>query len=106
MARTPCGCFSLFAAPPDKDCQWDDESVEGCYRFLNRFWKLVSRHEGLFAKATPLDRAALGREAKALRRKAHQMSQRATDDIERRFQYNTAIAAMMELFERGPRVLR
>ncbi len=89
--------FSLFAAPPDKDCQWDDESVEGCHRFLNRFWKLVQRNADLFGKAPTLNVAKLGKEAKALRRKTHLMSQRATDDIERRFQYNTAIAAMMEL---------
>ncbi len=46
--------FSFVRRAAGQGCQWDDESVEGCYRFLNRFWKLVSRHEGFSPRRRPL----------------------------------------------------
>jgi len=90
--------FCLFAAPPEKDLEWNDRGVEGCYRFLQRVWRLVSDNRELLQQAAPAgwqDQAAA--EVKALRRKTHQTIRKVTDDIETRFHFNTAISAVMEL---------
>jgi leucyl-tRNA synthetase len=84
--------FSLFAAPPERDLEWSDQGVEGASRFLGRLWSLVHRDmEGL--------RSADGGRAEAttLVRKTHRTVKKVTNDIERHFHFNTAIAAMMEL---------
>lgn len=90
--------FSLFAAPPDKDLEWSDSGVEGSYRFLNRVWRLMvdlapdlSNQAGM----TGNENAAPAR-VQELRRLTHRTIKRVTDDIEREFQFNTAIAALME----------
>jgi leucyl-tRNA synthetase len=84
--------FSLFAAPPERDLEWSDRGVEGAYRFLGRVWNLVhSNLEGLRAARST------GAADSPLVRKAHQSIRRVTNDIEREFHFNTAIAAMMEL---------
>jgi leucyl-tRNA synthetase len=88
--------FSLFAAPPEKDLDWSDQGVEGSYRFLNRVWKLV--HETVAAApATTGSRESLTDEGKELRRAIHKTIRKVTDDVEERFHFNTAIAAVMEL---------
>jgi leucyl-tRNA synthetase len=88
--------FILFAAPPEKDLEWSDAGVEGCHRFLNRVWRLVgSLRPRLLAagdEATP--RTPEDRE---LWRLVHQTIKRVTEDIEERFNFNTAISAIMEL---------
>ena len=89
--------FSLFAAPPEKDLDWNDQGVEGSYRFLNRVWKLVHDTLPLLAKAAPLDAGSLDDEGKMLRRAVHKTIRKVTEDIEERFHFNTAIAAVMEL---------
>ncbi|MEQ9618114.1 MAG: leucine--tRNA ligase [Deltaproteobacteria bacterium] len=90
--------FMLFAAPMQKDLDWSDEGVEGAYRFLNRLWRLVSDRlseiEGLTDKAA--DPKKLSGTAKELLIKVHKTIKKVTDDLER-FQFNTAIAAVMEL---------
>lgn len=86
--------FILFAAPPEKDLEWNDSAVEGCYRFLNRVWRLVVSH--LDAKGSyALD--ALTKEDKEIRRLIHTVIKKVTDDISQRFNFNTAISAIMEL---------
>jgi leucyl-tRNA synthetase len=91
--------FILFAAPPERDLDWNDRGVEGCYRFLNRVWRMVRRiaasSAGLRRDATSL--AAASGAALALRRKTHQTIRKVTDDIQDRFHFNTAVAAIMEL---------
>jgi leucyl-tRNA synthetase len=89
--------FSLFAAPPDKDLEWSDTGVEGCSRFVNRVWRLMLEAEPLIAAAggTPAEGAGDGR-ALDLRRLTHRTIKKVTDDIEREFQFNTAIASLME----------
>jgi leucyl-tRNA synthetase len=88
--------FSLFAAPPEKDLDWNDHGVEGASRFLNRVWRFV------LARADEI-RAAGGRAApsseagRAFRRTVHETIARVTDDIEHDFHFNTAISAIMEL---------
>ncbi len=89
--------FCLFAAPPEKDLEWSDQGVEGCFRFLNRIWRLVEEHaERLQRPLQPIPLKALttGRE---LLRKAHQTIKKVTEDIENEFHFNTAISALMEL---------
>jgi leucyl-tRNA synthetase len=86
--------FSLFAAPPEKDLEWSDQGVDGASRFLHRVWALMHRFSGRVEGLKPA--AADGR-GDPLFRKTHQTIKKVTEDIERQFQFNTAIAAMMEL---------
>ncbi len=87
--------FSLFAAPPEKDLEWNEQGVEGCYRFLNRVWRAVSDNLELIKDvAAP---GASNGDAAELRRKTHQTIKKVTEDVDGRFHFNTAIAAVMEL---------
>jgi leucyl-tRNA synthetase len=88
--------FSLFAAPPEKDLDWNDHGVEGASRFLNRVWRFVITHrEELTA---PGDRVApTTPPGLSFRRTIHETIARVTEDIERDFHFNTAISAVMEL---------
>lgn len=85
--------FSLFAAPPEKDLEWNEQGVEGCYRFLGRVWRAV--HENLLDN--PVNYGDLSGHVSELRRKTHQTIRKVTEDIDGRFHFNTAIAAIMEL---------
>ena len=85
--------FSLFAAPPEKHLEWNDQSVDGCYRFLNRVWRLVFEHRHLTV-AGGFEQDGLARN---LRRLTHRTIRKVTEDIDGRFHFNTAIAAIMEL---------
>ena len=88
--------FSLFAAPPEKDLDWNDHGVEGASRFLNRVWRFVVAHaDGLKAAAATV--APTTETGKAFRRTIHETIAKATQDIERDFHFNTAISAVMEL---------
>jgi leucyl-tRNA synthetase len=89
--------FSLFAAPPEKDLDWNDQGVEGSFRFLNRIWKLVHDRLGEIRGAAPVDVASLTSEERALRRAVHKTIRKVTEDVEERFHFNTAIASVMEL---------
>ncbi len=92
--------FSLFAAPPEKDLEWSDQAVEGAYRFLNRVWRIVNEH----AERVQVSKKLRGHEetesahAKRLRQVTHRTIQKVTDDLEDHFQFNTAIAALMEFY--------
>jgi leucyl-tRNA synthetase len=89
--------FSLFAAPPEKDLDWNEQGVDGCYRFLNRVWKLVHEYLPTVSKAAAIDPASLTDEERTLRRSVHKTLKKVTEDIDERFHFNTAIAAVMEL---------
>jgi leucyl-tRNA synthetase len=90
--------FTLFAAPPEKDLEWSDQGVEGAYRFLSRLWRLIFQHRELWAEPAATNGAAeLSVELRDLRRTMHRTIKKVTDDIEERFHFNTAIAAIMEL---------
>ncbi|MFO7751144.1 MAG: leucine--tRNA ligase [Desulfobacteraceae bacterium] len=92
--------FCLFAAPPEKDLEWNDDGVEGCHRFINRVWRLAARcAEQGAADAYPYRRSAadLAGDPKKLYIKANQTIKKVTDDIEGSFHFNTAISAVMEL---------
>lgn len=88
----------MFAAPPEKDLDWSDQGVEGAHRFLNRVWRFAMRHrEQLAAVAADSSRVPSSDALKELRRRIHWTIKKVTDDIEQRFHFNTAIAAIMEL---------
>jgi len=94
--------FSLFAAPPEKDLEWSDQGVEGTHRFLHRVWRLVFRYsERLLLRDSgkPVP-DLLSKEMMDLRRKTHQTLLKVTRDLDGRFHFNTAIAAVMELVNR------
>jgi leucyl-tRNA synthetase len=88
--------FTMFAAPPEQTLEWSDEGAQGASRFIRRLWNAVYEHvkEGPPAR---LDSRALSDAQRGLRRAAHQALAKATDDIGRRRNFNTAIAASMEL---------
>jgi leucyl-tRNA synthetase len=89
--------FSLFAAPPEKDLEWNDHGVEGASRFLNRLWRFVHAHRAELAKARTVSLSALSAAGRAFRRTIHETIERVTNDIEQDFHFNTAISAVMEL---------
>jgi len=93
--------FSLFAAPPEKDLEWNDHGVEGASRFLNRVWRFVVTHAEEIRTASHPGRtgggAALHPSSMSFRRTIHETIAKATQDIERDFHFNTAISAVMEL---------
>jgi leucyl-tRNA synthetase len=98
--------FCMFAAPPERDLEWSDQGVEGAYRFLNRVWGVVHKHseeagkrgsgeeKNLYSVTSELQNLRTS----ALLRKTHQTIKKVTGSIERDYHFNTAIAAMMELF--------
>jgi leucyl-tRNA synthetase len=88
--------FTMFASPPEQTLEWSDEGVQGAARFIRRLWTAVYEHVSAGA-APPLAAGALSEAQRALRRAAHQALAKATDDIGRRRNFNTAIAAIMEL---------
>ncbi|SHI49152.1 leucine--tRNA ligase [Halodesulfovibrio aestuarii] len=92
--------FCLFAAPPERDFEWSETGIDGSFRFVNRIWRLIEELEGELIAVTPCSSTAddcTCKEAKAIRLKEHETVKKAGDDIEQRFQFNTAIAAIMEL---------
>ena len=89
--------FCLFASPPERDLDWSDQGVEGMARFLGRLWRLaVGLVPRLAPPGTPLP--ALDADVdRQLHRRTHETIARVTDDVTTRLQFNTAIAAVMEL---------
>ena len=85
--------FCLFAAPPERDLEWTSEGVEGAARFLNRVWGLVFQLKDLKAVQNVSDKSD---QARAIRRMTHKTLKKVTEDINNRFRFNTAIAAIME----------
>ncbi|MEP7338104.1 MAG: class I tRNA ligase family protein, partial [Acidobacteriota bacterium] len=91
--------FMLFAAPPEKDLEWSETGAEGSSRFLNRVWRIVYKwHDKLAAAKLGGDQqSTFSAGARNLRRKTHQTIKRVSNDIGERMNFNTAVAAMMEL---------
>src|SRR5258708_289764 len=91
--------YTLFAAPPEKDLEWSEESIEGSWRFLNRVYRLVDRHaltvKGVKSRKT--DAVTASPKEKILLRKTHETLRRVTQDFETRWHFNSAIALVMEL---------
>jgi leucyl-tRNA synthetase len=89
--------YTLFAAPPEKDLEWSEESIEGSWRFLNRVFRLVDRHAETVRGVKSESGGAHSAKEKQLLRKTHQTLRRVTQDFETRWHFNSAIALIMEL---------
>ncbi|MDR7313768.1 leucine--tRNA ligase [Brevibacillus nitrificans] len=90
--------FILFAAPPENDLEWSENGVEGSFRFLNRVWRMVHTHVQLFNKANnvelePKDLTS----TKELYRQLNYTIKKVTEDLDNRYQFNTAISSIMKL---------
>jgi leucyl-tRNA synthetase len=91
--------FIMFAAPPEQSLEWSDAAVDGAYRFLKRLWNTVQQHvsTGIVELKPDYNKQEFNTAQKALRYKLHSTLGKVSDDYERRFTFNTAIAANMEL---------
>ena len=92
--------YSLFAAPPDRDLDWQESGIEGIQRFLGRVYRFYLRNPvdaRLDAAAETRQAPSLQSEARAIQRKLHQTIKRVSDDFQGRWHFNTCIAAIMEL---------
>ncbi|MDO6462056.1 leucine--tRNA ligase [Granulosicoccaceae sp. 1_MG-2023] len=89
--------FAMFASPPDQSLEWKDTGVEGMNRFLKRLYRAVYQWVSDAAGVPAIDPQALTDDEKALRRKTHETIKKVSDDFERRYTFNTAVAAVMEL---------
>ena len=88
--------FMMFASPPEQSLEWSDTGVEGAYRFIKRLWKMAINHINS-GEAAELNQDDLSDAQKELRRKIHLTIDKVNDDIGRRYTFNTAIAAVMEM---------
>src|SRR5579885_2416871 len=94
--------YTLFAAPPEKDLEWNEQGIEGCARFLLRVFRLIDRHATVLRDVPARDGHAgktkpASEKEKILLRKAHQTLRRVTADFESRWHFNTSVALIMEL---------
>ena len=91
--------FMMFAAPPEQSLEWSDAGVDGAYRFIKRVWNIVVKHcqNTDVTIVSELNVDGLTAEQRELRMKVHKAVAKVTDDIGRRYTFNTAIAAVMEL---------
>jgi leucyl-tRNA synthetase len=96
--------YTLFASPPDRDLDWQDQGVEGVYRFLARLHRFITENPVKLAAgdlrddaSRDYDVASLSPDARNVLRKMHQTIQRITSDFQGRWHFNTSVAAMMEL---------
>ncbi len=91
--------FILFASPPEKEFIWNDEGIEGCFRFLNRLWMLVQENLDLFKESSRFQEdVGMEEKAKLLKIRTHQTIKKVNEDIEKRYHLNTAISTIMELY--------
>ena len=97
--------FILFAAPPERELEWSDQGVEGSFRFINRVWRIIWHYResvalGQYYKGNNgahYEEALLTEPDKELRRALNATIKKVTEDIEQRFNFNTAISSLMEL---------
>jgi len=93
--------FSLFASPPERDLEWSDQGVDGSFRFLSRIWRLVYDNIDTLKGAPDSPPGGdASKETQELRRATHKTIRKVTEDIDGRFHFNTAIAAVMEHLNR------
>ncbi len=91
--------FCLSDSPPEKDLEWNEQGVEGCFRFLNRIWQIVLNLREVLEGTEPFrgSKDELDNEQKLLYQRVHRTIKKVTEDIERRYHFNTAISAIREL---------
>ncbi|MFA6878513.1 MAG: leucine--tRNA ligase, partial [Fusobacterium sp.] len=88
--------FIMFAAPPERELEWNENGLSGAVRFLNRVWRIVIENKDYISEEQ-IDYTKVSKEDKSLVRKLHQTIKRITDSIEDNYHFNTAIAGTMEL---------
>jgi leucyl-tRNA synthetase len=89
--------FILFAAPPERDLEWSDQGVEGCFRFLKRVWRLVTAVADTLQNAPQHPTGKLVGINRSMQRVTHNTIKKVTEDIGDRFNFNTAVSAIMEM---------
>lgn len=90
--------FIMFAAPPELSLEWSDTGVEGAFRYLKRLWRLCTQHLSEHGQTEiALTNQSLNDRQKTLRRITQETIVKVTDDLTRRYTFNTAIASVMEL---------
>ncbi|HUO13875.1 MAG TPA: leucine--tRNA ligase [Verrucomicrobiae bacterium] len=89
--------YSLFAAPPDRDLDWQDSGIEGIQRFLGRVYRFFVRYAGSVKNGANEAQSEISPQARAIQRKMHQTIKRVSDDFQGRWHFNTCISAVMEL---------
>jgi leucyl-tRNA synthetase len=91
--------YTLFAAPPEKDLEWSEDSIEGSWRFLNRVYRLIDRHTEAVRGAKDFDfgRSSMSEKESELIRRTYKTLERVTSDFEIRWHFNSAIALIMDL---------
>ncbi|HBF8939458.1 TPA: leucine--tRNA ligase, partial [Clostridioides difficile] len=87
--------FVLFAAPPERDLDWSEQGVDGCFRFLNRVYRLVDELADVVKK--DVEFGELNSQDKDMRYTIHSTLKKVTADLSEKFGFNTAISALMEL---------
>ena len=91
--------YTMFMGPPDRDIDWTDDGIRGAFRFLSRVWKLIINNiDQLADVGTVANPEALDDVGASLWRRVHRTIRKVSEDIEERFSFNTAVAAIMELF--------
>ena len=91
--------YTMFMGPPDRDIEWSEEGIRGAFRFLNRLWNLIITNVDRLADVdATVDSGPLAGDGAALWRRVHRTIKKVSEDIEDRFSFNTAVAAIMELF--------
>jgi len=88
--------YVMETSPPEQMLEWSDSAVEGAARFLRRLWRIVHEHAAA-GPAPALDKGSLGEAERGLRRHTHETIAKVSDDVGRRYKFNTAIAACREL---------
>jgi leucyl-tRNA synthetase len=94
--------YTLFAAPPEKDLEWNEEAIEGSSRFLNKIYRLVAKYADRvrampFDLSKQTDMASASAKEKIIIRRSHQTLKRVTNDFESRWHFNTSVSSLMEL---------
>ena len=91
--------YILFAAPPERDFEWIESGIEGAYRFLNRLWDFIIKNlqEIEDISSEGINQQKLSKQGKEIRRKTHETIKKFAQEMEKNYQFNTAIASVMEL---------
>lgn len=89
--------FIMFAAPPEKELEWNENGLAGAYRFLSRVWRIVLENSDKILNDSEIDYNLISKEDKSLLIKLNQTIKKVTDSIEDNYHFNTSIAANMEL---------
>ncbi len=88
--------FILFASPPEKELEWNDSAVEGLHRFINRVWRFMQRYRSFLTEGFDAE-SHDGKKKLDLRHLTHKTLKKVTEDVAERYNFNTALSALMEM---------